>query len=179
MVIEETGTQTSPYSLSRSSSFDWINESSIDDQYSEELIITSAESPETPENPEYSSLNRTAESRTIDKESQGMLRQNMEVHDSSLSEERKIRSSKGIDESIAMLLEYAEDLDIVSNRELHYPVTGEIFTKLSNDMRNGESMSTREISFDNSRNWISSINNQNGQPINYFVNYFYWLKFKE
>lgn len=57
--FQETGTQTSPYSLSRSSSFDWINESSIDDQYSEELLITSTESPGTSEDPEYSSLNRT------------------------------------------------------------------------------------------------------------------------
>ncbi|VBB32834.1 unnamed protein product [Acanthocheilonema viteae] len=152
---QETGTQTSPYSLSRSSSFDWINESSIDDQYSEELMITSTESPGTSEDPQYSSLNQTVESHTTDKKVQGMLQ-----HDG-LNEKRKIQSSENIDDSIAMLLEYAEDLDIIPNRELHYPITNENFIKVANDMRDSETILTREISSDNSRNRISSTNNQN------------------
>ncbi|VDK67176.1 unnamed protein product [Onchocerca ochengi] len=156
---QDTGTQTSPYSLSRSSSFDWINESSLEDQYSEELIITSTESPGTPGDPEYSSLNRTVESHTPDKEVQGMLRKTPETH-GSLLDERKIQSSEDIDNSIAILLEYAGDLDMVSNRELHYPVTGENFTKVTSDIRNNESVLSREIPPDILKNRISSTNNQ-------------------
>ncbi|VDM19490.1 unnamed protein product [Wuchereria bancrofti] len=86
---QEIGTQTSPYLLSRSSSFDWINESSIEDQYSEELVITSTDSPGTPEDPEYSLLNRTTESsRITDREIQGMLRKSMEASNSLLEEKK-------------------------------------------------------------------------------------------
>ncbi|EJD75930.1 hypothetical protein LOAG_17013 [Loa loa] len=158
---QETGTQTSPYSLSRSSSFDWLNESSIEDQYSEELIITTTESPRFPEDPEYSSLNQIAESsHTVDKEIQRMSRKSTEIC-GSLLEERKIQSSESIDESIAMLLEYAEDLDVVPNRELHYPVTSGNLAKLTNDIRHSESILSHEIPSDISRNRISSTKNQN------------------
>ncbi|KAK6101320.1 RhoGAP domain family protein [Brugia pahangi] len=158
---QEIGTQTSPYSLSRSSSFDWINESSIEDQYSEELVTASTESPGTPEDPEYSLLNRITEpSRITDREIQGMLRKNMEARNS-LLEEKKTQSSEDIDESIAMLLEYAEDLNIVSNRVLHYPVISENLTKHANDIRNNDSVLSREISSDISRNRMPSTNNQN------------------
>ncbi|VDO07090.1 unnamed protein product [Brugia timori] len=159
---QEIGTQTSPYSLSRSSSFDWINESSIEDQYSEELVTASTESPGTPEDPEYSLLNRITEpSRITDREIQGMLRKSMEARNS-LLEEKKTQSSEDIDESIAMLLEYAEDLNVVSNRVLHYPVISENLTKHANDIRNNDSVLSVEISSDISRNRMPSTNNQNG-----------------
>lgn len=35
------------------------------------------------------------------------------------------RSSNDIDESIAMLLEYADNLNNSANRELHYPISSE------------------------------------------------------
>uniref|UniRef100_A0A915PMY0 Uncharacterized protein n=1 Tax=Setaria digitata TaxID=48799 RepID=A0A915PMY0_9BILA len=152
---QETGTQTSPYSLSRSSSFDWINESSAREQHNEELI-TSTESPETPEDPEYSSPNRVVESDTTDKEVEEMLR-STKMRDS-LLEKRKIQSSKDIDDSIAMLLEYAEDLDVVSKRGLHYPVTSENLTGFASDIRNSGSVFSREIPTDISRNKILSRN---------------------
>ncbi|KAM3723942.1 StAR-related lipid transfer protein [Dirofilaria immitis] len=163
---QDTGTQTSPYSLSRSSSFDWINESSIEDQYSEELIITSTESPGTPEDPEYSSLNQTTESHTA----QGILRKSSETY-GNLVEERKMQSSENIDESIAMLLEYVDDLDVVSNQELHYPVANENPTKLAmSDIRNSESVLSREIPPDIFKNRILSTNNQN-EFLRHFTSY--------
>ncbi|MCP9259122.1 RhoGAP domain protein [Dirofilaria immitis] len=163
---QDTGTQTSPYSLSRSSSFDWINESSIEDQYSEELIITSTESPGTPEDSEYSSLNQTTESHTA----QGILRKSSETY-GNLVEERKMQSSEDIDESIAMLLEYVDDLDVVSNQELHYPVANENPTKLAmSDIRNSESVLSREIPPDIFKNRILSTNNQN-EFLRHFTSY--------
>lgn len=99
-------------------------------------------------------------SHTPDKEVQGMLRRSAEIC-GDLPEGRKIqyvfycrkhsenlrhstflnynfhrcRSSEDIDESIAMLLEYAEDLDIVPNRESHYPVTSENLAKVEIDFQ--------------------------------------------
>ncbi|VDK89488.1 unnamed protein product [Litomosoides sigmodontis] len=156
---QETGTQTSPYSLSRSSSFDWINESSIDDRYSGELIVASTESPETSQDTKYSSLDQTMmESFTVDRQqAKEMLRQNTEKHD-----ERKMQSSNDIDESIAMLLEYAEDLDSSTNRELHYPIGSEKFSQVTNDSRSSETGLSREVIADSCRSGILPTNNHNG-----------------
>uniref|UniRef100_A0A183CVV5 PKcGMP_CC domain-containing protein n=1 Tax=Gongylonema pulchrum TaxID=637853 RepID=A0A183CVV5_9BILA len=115
--------------------------------------------------------------RIADEEVQGMLRRSEQIR-RRLLEERNMQASKEIDESIAMLLEYADDLDMLPNRESHYPISNGAPLKPIKGVRSDgpKTASHGSISCGASRNKSQPVKNQNG---NFFENFYVDVLFKQ